>query len=89
MAYIELVQGLGETLVGNYPGSASCFSAIKSKLPEGSSCHVLLTFQTAPYGSSGTPANLWRYILWVRAARSSSGLTRMEGPGGVCRGGVI
>ena len=37
MAYIELVQGLGETLVGNYPGSASCFSAIKSKLPEGSS----------------------------------------------------
>ena len=32
--YIELVQGLGETLVGNYPGTALRCVAAKSTLPE-------------------------------------------------------
>ncbi len=30
--YIELVQGLGETIVGNWPGSALSFTAEKSLL---------------------------------------------------------
>ena len=34
--YIELVQGLGETLVGNYPGTALRCVAAKAALPEAS-----------------------------------------------------
>ncbi len=34
--YIELVQGLGETLVGNYPGTALRCVATKAVLPEAS-----------------------------------------------------
>jgi len=34
--YIELVQGLGETLVGNYPGTALRCVAAKTALPEAS-----------------------------------------------------
>ena len=31
--YVEAVQGLGETLVGNFPGSAFSFVARKDRLP--------------------------------------------------------
>ena len=34
--YIELVQGLGETLVGNYPGTALRCVAAKAALPKAS-----------------------------------------------------
>jgi alpha-glucan,water dikinase len=31
--YVEVVRGLGEALVGNWPGSALSFTAMKSQLP--------------------------------------------------------
>lgn len=31
--YVELVRGLGEALVGNWPGSALRFTAAKAALP--------------------------------------------------------
>ena len=61
--YIELVQGLGEAIVGNWPGSALSYTAEKRLLP-------------SLAGASGTPRSFPEGLISIKGFPSKSHVLR-------------